>query len=292
MKTASPELLAHFRQSTTTLATLLEIARLDGVILYFTDLDQGFLYNGNFYKPYTGYAPSALETNTNASVDNQSIIGILDGTTISLADIRAGLYDFANAKLSIVNYKDLSMGEMAMLSGKFGEAILDGNQFTIELRGMAQLLQQKMGELYLPSCPAVFGDARCKINAEDLAYTKSFTVSAIIVDAERRKFRADILLDPTEYFDNGLVTFDEVSANPGAQMDVKLYTLLDAPVTGQVELYEPLANNIQVGDEGIIVVGCPKSKQACKTKFLTSNIINFRGFPHLIGATTALKGIS
>ena len=169
MKTISPEFKNHLAQGNTTLTTLLQINRLDGQVFYFTNREEGLTYNLNYYAPYSGYMPSALDTKINMSVDNQSIIGILNSDTITQADIRAGLFDFANVKLSAVNYKDLGMGEMSMLVGKFGEAVLEGNQFTIELRGMAQLLQQKMGELYLIPCPATFGDARCGINALDLS---------------------------------------------------------------------------------------------------------------------------
>jgi len=295
MKTISPEFKNHLAQGNTTLTTLLQINRLDGQVFYFTNREEGLTYNLNYYAPYSGYMPSALDTKINMSVDNQSIIGILNSDTITQADIRAGLFDFANVKLSAVNYKDLGMGEMSMLVGKFGEAVLEGNQFTIELRGMAQLLQQKMGELYLIPCPATFGDARCGINALDPAYTKSFTVSAIIVDEERRTFQTNSLVDTTGYFNSGLVTFDGNAANPGVVMDVKVYTLLQTnppdPIDlSQIELYEPMASNIQIGDSGTILVGCPKSLEACKTKFLQSNHLRYRGFPHLIGATTALRG--
>lgn len=284
-KVVSPELKAHLAGGVTTLATLLDINRLDGESFYFTDREQGILYNGNWYEPYTGYVPSAIETKINMSVDNQSITGALVADSISPDDIRAGLFDFANTELVIVNYEDLSMGHMPMLVGKFGENILGGNEFTMELRGMAQLLQQKMGELYLPSCAATFGDARCGIDAIDPDYTKSFIVTAIIVDEERRTFQTD-LVDVDGYFDSGFLTFNEFAANKNVGMDVKLYT----QANGRTELYEPLAYDIQVGDAGTVVVGCPKSFNACKTKFKVSNHLRFRGFPHLIGATTALKG--
>lgn len=284
-KTVSPELKVHFAQEVTTLATLLDIDRLDGESFYFTDSEEGILYNGNFYEPYTGYIPSAIETKINMSVDNQTITGALVADSIDPADIRAGLFDFANVTLVVVNYEDLGMGSMAMLVGKFGENIIGGNEFTIELRGMAQLLQQKMGEQYLASCPATFGDARCGINATDPDYTKPFVVTAIIVDEEKRTFQTD-LVDVGGYFDSGFLTFDEFAANRNIGMDVKLYTQPD----GRTELYEPLAYDIQVGDAGTIIVGCPKSFNACKTKFKVSNHLRFRGFPHLTGTTTALKG--
>ena len=54
-----------------------------------------------------------------------------------------------------------------------------------------------------------------------------------------------------------------------------------SPPGGAIELFQPMVNPIQVGDQYKLTAGCNKSTAACKVPF--DNILNFRGEPFVPG---------
>ncbi len=278
----SPQLKAHLAQSTTTLATCIDIVLVDGsgVAYYFTDHDKIIQHAGNDYLPTSGYIAGASNTKIDLAVDNSEIMGIIDDDTLKYEDLLAGRFDFADVKIFQINYADTTMGIMTMISGKAGRVTLEENTFKVELRGLTQHFQQSIGEPYIVLCPADLGDSRCTV---DLApFTTIFTVSGVVVDAEKRIFTTD-LTEADDYYDLGLVTWT-TSNNQYFKMDVKKYLNLN----GQIELYEPMPFDIQPGDQGTVQTGCDKKWETCRDRY--SNQLNYRGFPHLYGLSEALRG--
>lgn len=285
MKSITAALKTHIAQQVTTLAALWKIILQDSTEYYFTDHEKSIIFDGNTYLPSTGYSPSAIATNTNMAVDNQSVIGYLDNISISESDIRAGKFDYADVELFLVNYLAADIqGPLNIIVGKFGEVIIKDEEFSIELRGTTQLLQQQMGELYAVQCQAKFGDAKCGLNEADAAYTKTLTVTNVVGES-KREFETN-LTDDDNYFTGGYLTWT-AGDNSGYIMDIKKYE----KTNGIIELYEPMPNIIITGNTATIVVGCDKSLETCKTKFLASNIVNYRGFPYVTGMSTLLRGI-
>ncbi len=79
-------------------------------------------------------------------------------------DIRAGVWDYAEVRIFLVNWANLALGEIKQRRGRLGEVVInDDGTFRAELRGLTQLLQQAVGELYSPECRADLGDSRCKV---------------------------------------------------------------------------------------------------------------------------------
>lgn len=76
------------------------------------------------------------------------------------------------------------------------------------------------------------------------------------------------------YFDHGKITFTS-GLNSGLSMDIK------SSLPGQITLFLPMPNAVQVGDAYTIVAGCDKSIETCKATF--DNVVNFGGFPYLPG---------
>lgn len=70
------------------------------------------------------------------------------------------------------------------------------------------------------------------------------------------------------------------------------YAVMDytTSATGQVDLQLYMPYPIQVGDTFSAVAGCDKTMTVCKNSF--SNIVNFRGFPHLPGRDRLISGKS
>lgn len=164
MKQASPALAAHLAGPVTTLSTCWVITRRDGRVFRFTDHDQDLSFEGETYAARFGYARSALTSDAQLSVDNLDIDGIFDDAAISEAEMRAGLFDFAEVRIFLVNWADPSMGALRLRRGWLGEVTFsEQGSFRTELRGLTQALQQEIGEIYSAECRADLGDARCKV---------------------------------------------------------------------------------------------------------------------------------
>jgi uncharacterized phage protein (TIGR02218 family) len=106
MKNISEDLKNHLAGEVTTLATCWKLKRKDGEILGFTDHDKDLVVSGVSYKAATGFTPTAVQSHVGLAVDNLDVEGMLDSASITEADLMAGLYDFAEVEVFMVNYED------------------------------------------------------------------------------------------------------------------------------------------------------------------------------------------
>ncbi len=339
----------HLAQRVTTLATCIKINLVDGsnISYYFTDHDMPITYAGNTYLPTSGYVPSAQNTKIDLSVDNMSIVGIIDDIALKREDLLAGRFDNARARIFMVNYKAPDVdGDMVLINGTIGKIIVYDNTYYAEIRSLTQQLQQNVTTPYTVLCTSKFGDPnKCKVKKEppvwqpntvyeqdnilsvvnsstyderryvvtsstgnkqsgstepawnttigattvdnDLIWTtqdsltKLFTVIGIDSQEPRRLFATD-LTDIDGHYDLGLVTWTGGS-NQYFRMDVKAYLNLN----GQVELYEPMPFDIEIGHLGKISTGCDKQWETCKTRY--DDGVNYRGFIYLPGVSEILR---
>jgi uncharacterized phage protein (TIGR02218 family) len=186
------------------------------------------------------------------------------------ADINAGLYDFAELEIFMVNYADLPAGKLQLRRGWIGEITFGKNQFVAEVRGLAQKLSQRIGDIFSPLCRASFADAKCGKSSP--TYTSTASVTAV---ESRQVFSASALTQAAGYFNFGKVSFTS-GENSGLEMEVKDFA------NYKLTLVLPLPYEIAVSDTFNIIAGCDKNFDTCKTKF--SNAINFRGEPHVPGS--------
>jgi hypothetical protein len=164
MKIISAAMQAHLRQDVTTLTTCWKIKRMDGKIFAFTELDQDITYLGDVFKSTGGFNKSAIKNAASMAVDNLEVTGFLSDDTIAEDELRNGAFDYAEVEIFMINYMDLSMGTIKLRYGFFGEVkTAPSGAFLVELRGLIQLLAQKIGEVYTPECRADLGDDRCKV---------------------------------------------------------------------------------------------------------------------------------
>lgn len=163
-KTISGALATHLGLEVTSLATIWKVTREDTTAFFFTDHDKNIVFSGDTYLAAVGYNRTSIESRVGLAVDNLDVSGFLDSSAITETDLRAGLYDFADVRVSIVNWKDLSQGELKMRRGRFGEVkYSDDGTFSTELRGMSQAYSQRLVELYQPECRVDLGSAKCGI---------------------------------------------------------------------------------------------------------------------------------
>lgn len=274
MRVITPQLEAHFEGGLTTLATCWRIARLDGVEVGFTDHDEPIIYQSLEYDSIAGFTPTTVESKSNMSVDNLDVEGQTFPSKITEGDLLAGLYDYAEIEIFVVNYADLTQGKLVVKRGKLGEVTLNSQMFQAEIRGLTQHLSQTIGEVFSPSCRAILGDSRCKVALA------SFTISATVTEvANSQTFKASALTEASGYFTGGEVVWTSGN-NDDRRMEVKEFA------DTQVVLALAMGKSIQVGDTFDIIAGCDKTRETCQSKF--SNIINFRGEPDIPGTDKLL----
>ncbi len=176
MKTVSAGLQTHLASEVATLATCWLITRaVDGLVLGFTDHDDDIVFNGITYSAATGYTPADVSTTSALNVDNTELHGILTSPAITEDDLRAGLWDLATVQIFVVNWKDLTQGQMYQRVGTLGEVTVERGTFRAELRGLTQAYATSIGELTSAACRAVFGDARCGVSLGGVAVTGTLT---------------------------------------------------------------------------------------------------------------------
>lgn len=269
------EMQAHLASEVTTLCTCWKITRRDGEILGFTDLDRDVTIGALDYIAASGFTASSVASKADFAVDNLDIEGILSSEQITEPDILAGLYDYAEVEIFMVNYEDLSMGTIKLKRGYMGEVRVSRGQFVAELRGLAQHLSSRIGRVFLPTCDAVLGDARCGVTLASFEATVSITEAA-----DRQTFRSVDVAVPPGYYTGGEAVF-LTGDNAGLRMEIKEQTTYD------IVLALPMPRAIAIGDSVKLIAGCDKTRDTCKAKF--DNLINFRGFADIPGMDAILK---
>lgn len=269
MRTVSASLATHLAGETTTLAICWKLTLVSGTVMGFTDHTSDLEIDSIAYKAATGISPTSIESKDRFSVDNLDVEGILDSAAITEADIMAGVYDFAEILIFMVNVADLAQGSIVYRRGWLGEVSVKNSQFVAEVRGLTQKLQQNIGEIFSPSCRAVLGDFRCKANL--VPFTASGPVTAV---TSRQVFIADSFAQEAGYFSGGQVEWT-TGLNAGTKMEIKEFA------NKQFTLALPMSRSIAAGDQFTAVAGCDKTFNTCFTKF--SNAVNFRGEPYVPG---------
>ena len=278
MKQVSTALGAHLQGEVTTLAHCWKVTRRDGVVMGFTDHDADIIYDSVTYQAQAGFTPTALQTSATLAVDNLDLEGLLDAACIREEDLLAGLYDFAEVDVFLINYTDLTQGRMVLRTGWLGQVTVSQGQFVAELRGLTQRLSQTVGQLYSPTCRAMLGDAACGVNLA--GYTHSGQVSAA---TSRSQFTDSANTQADGYFAYGKVTFTS-GANAGLSMEVKQFA------NGSFTLILPLPHAIAAGDDYTAIAGCDKRFSTCAATF--DNAVNFRGEPHVPGLDAMMQTAS
>jgi uncharacterized phage protein (TIGR02218 family) len=274
VKAATAGLAAHIASEVTTLATCWRVTRQDGAEFFFTDHDRDLAFDGQTYKASTGYSRTAISSEAGLAVDNLDVDGVFDSEAITEEALRAGLFDHAEVRVFLVNWTNLTMGALKIRRGWFGEVTLsEQGTYHTELRGLAQALQQKLGEIYSPECRADLGDHRCRVDLS--LWTRAGTVTAT---TDRAVFTAAVAGDttPDGWFNGGLLTWT-TGANAGRSIEVKSWTA----TTRRLELFLPMGYPIAEGDTFSVYPGCDKRLETCIGRF--GNILNFRGEPYVPG---------
>jgi uncharacterized phage protein (TIGR02218 family) len=228
-----------------------------------------------------GFSASDIVSTAGFEVDNLELTTLDDGTLFDRDEVLAGAW--TNAEFRIFRYRwDVSPVTIAddvetLIRGWFGEVTLNQNTFRIELRGLAQKLQQPVGIVSTKTCRARLGDSAC---TKDLtSFTHTLTVTGV---TDKRTFTASGATQDPDYFGEGIVTWLTGDNAAGRAHKVRTFE------AGVFTLSLPTVLPIQVGDTFTAVAGCRKRlMEDCKTKF--NNVLNFQGEPHRPTVDTLTK---
>lgn len=277
VKTISGDLAAHLLQEVTTLARCVKITRRDGMVFAFTSHDTPITVGGVTYSATEGFQSTAVDTKSDFSVDNTDISGVFDDEAITVSDLRAGLFDFADVHLFLANW-NAAQGPLKIRRGKLGEVVSSPQGwFTVELRGLTQLLSQQIVELYGPMCRADLFDGRCALDAADytslghVTTVTDETTAIVTLDTLSSKYQAN-----DGWFANGLIHW-LTGENAGRSVEILTWS----ESTGTLGFHVPNSFPMTIGDTFSITPGCDKSLETCRDKF--NNLLNRRGEGYLPG---------
>lgn len=275
MRTLPAALADALASGVTTLCWCWRIAPRTGPALGFTDHDRDLVFDGTTFEAASGFTASEIRESVGLAVDNLEVESALSSPHLSEAALAAGDFDDARVEIYRVDWTDPE-SRVLVRCGSIGEVRRAGNAFAAEVRGLAHYLQQTRGRVFQYSCDAELGDSRCGIDLEHPSFRGEGTVTSSLGD--RIFATVDLSEFADGWFTRGLLTF-VAGDNAGRAVEVKRHQRREHDVT--IELWQPPGAPMVAGDTFVITAGCDKQHATCRAKF--SNVVNYRGFPHMPG---------
>lgn len=171
MKTISAELAADIGLGVTTLCQCFELTRKDGTVYRRTTHTRPITLEGHVWTP-GGFDPTDISSTFDGQIADVEILSYFDNE-LSEDDVRFGKLDDATGRVVWANYLAPAHGVMQMFKGIVsGTEITDDRtavRFTIS--GRLSTLMARLGEIRSPTCRAIFGDDRCKVDIDALKVT-------------------------------------------------------------------------------------------------------------------------
>jgi uncharacterized phage protein (TIGR02218 family) len=188
--------------------------------------------------------------------------GIFDKAYISLDRLYSPIpwrYNMPNIPIDYV-LKARFFGRMDVQEVRLDHA-------NIQVKSPSDMLTRELPRnLVKPSCLNHFGDFMCQVNPESFRRT----VSAQAGSSKEMIVTGSSYADG--YYDNGLI-YSTSGKNKGQFSSIKTYS------GGNVTLFKPFTEDVNVGDTFDILCGCDKTMKTCDQKY--GNLIHFRGCPFL-----------
>lgn len=234
----------------------IKITRTDGVIYRFTALDENLIVQEDdlqfyAYKSADSFKLTALENQAGLAVSNMDIDSVISDESITEGALIGGLFDYANVEIFIAYWASHRVGTLPLRTSWVGEVVLRGIEFTADLRGIAQKLQQIFIQTTSLDCRWRFADAKCGLNPA--TYTRTVTVTEV---ESNDTFRANIAAPDRNKFQWGLATW-LTGNNAGGQMEIIRNH------NQRLHLFLPMPYDIEVGDSVSMIYGCDKNFTTC-----------------------------
>lgn len=279
MRDIPSALAAHLAEGATTLCRCWSLTRRDGVVLGFTDHDGPLTFDGITFAATTGLEAAETTAELGFAIGGGEVSGAFAAVGLNEADLARGLYDDARIAIWLVNWADIAQ-RLLLETGFVGEVRRGDLGFTAEVRGLAKAFDEERGRLYMRSCAADLGDARCGVALVAVAASVATSDGRLGLTAPALAAFAD------GHFTGGRLVFTG-GGNVGFSTEVKRHGAAGGLVA--LQLWQAPPAPIAAGDAFTVSPGCDKSFATCQAKF--GNGINFRGFPHIPGNDFIIGGV-
>ncbi len=272
-------LAAHLDTAATTLCHCWSLTRRDGLVLGFTDHDRKLSFDGVDFAATTGLEAAESAAELGFAIGGGEVAGAFAAFGLNEADLARGLYDDARVRVWLVNWAEPGQ-RVLMEEGFVGEIKRGEASFTAEIRSFAKAFDEERGRLYMRSCSADLGDARCGVAL--------VAAEAEVIESDGRLSLSAEGMEsyPDGHFTGGRLIFTG-GANAGFATEVKRHGREGAQALFQ--LWQAPAAPIAPGDGFRVTPGCDKSFGTCRAKF--GNGVNFRGFPHMPTSDFIIGGV-
>lgn len=280
-KTIPAGLLTHYALPWQTLAQCITITRLDAVVLRYTSLDVPLVVAGNTYQA-AGLNVSGLATTAGLAVSNAELQILPDDALgIVRSELITGKWDHASFVLFEADWATPANGINTLMAGTLGEVRPARGIYTVELRSLAQVLQNQVGASTSKTCRYRLGSTALPAGLCNVALGP-FTVTGTLTSAASRQVFTDTArAEADDYFGEGLLTWTG-GANAGYSEKIKTYA------ADTFTLVRPAPFAVVAGDTYSAIAGCRKrADEDCRVKF--ANLLNFGGEPHLPGVDAMLR---
>ncbi|MBQ4875408.1 MAG: DUF2163 domain-containing protein [Rickettsiaceae bacterium H1] len=254
----------------TTLKTCLKISLTDNSVIAVTDCDCNLIIEGIEYFAGNSFEYGNIKNSSSLDVDNLRIKSFISSNVITESDILAGKYDRARVEIFQINYENLTQEKNILKFGIITEIKIIDNQFIAEISDFSKKTEQQITDTFSPYCRAKFCDHLCKLDINNFMHRG--LVSKVTVP--NKKFVDISLSQAQNYYRYGVVKFLS-GKNKNHSFEVKQSSV------NEIELFFSTPYEIKFGDCYTVFAGCDKLFTTCADKF--SNVVNFRGEPHIPG---------
>jgi uncharacterized phage protein (TIGR02218 family) len=250
----------------TSAALCWRLERTDGAGIALTSHDAAVTSEGALYQPAPGMAPASVTRRLGLEPHSAEVSGALSTEALDEAELAAGRWDGAQARLTVVDWRAPDAESVQLISGELGSVSIDDSSFSAELLGAAAKLNAPVCPSTSAECRAQFGDEQCRI---DLA---GRTLRAKVIASADGTLTLNTSVD--DRFVLGRLRYMS-GANCG------LSSIILSAAGSIVQLRDLPRATVESGCVVEVREGCDKRFETCVTRF--ANAENFRGEPHLPG---------
>lgn len=295
-----PALQAHLDSGATTTTLLLKITPRspDYPPVGVTALDRDVEYDdgegdssGVVYHAAVGMVPKEIRQSLSMAVDNTEFQHLLAEYPLALSeeDVVAGVYDFADFVLMLVNYEDLSMGHVELMRGQLGQMrVENGMAFWTEQTSLVKQLKQSIVEKDSLTCRATFGSQ--PIGTPGAEVTQRFPCGFDTSTLWTASSVMTVGLESSRTFTALGLGLDADACVPGMLRWItgrnagRSYEVEAQDADGVISLAFETMFPIAIGDTFEIRPDCTKWKDGhngCKTFWGADWVLHYRGEPYI-----------
>ena len=259
------------------LAHCLRVVAKDGSELLFTDHDRKLTVENKAYLPIVLGSLSADRREGGLRSGDQDVRGVIDGTTITLPQLRTQKYRGATVYILVVDW-----ARPAIVYSRHRRIItrivFDGSNFVGTMESVTQKLRRptggRFGGYFSQTCQYELGGDFCKANISAETVTAAEVGSVpdeyMTVRFTTASFAPPAAAQVDDYYRDGSLVWTS-GDNVGQVSPIVGFTYS----TRECRLLVPTLKPMQVGDEATVKPGCNGLFDTCKDKF--SNQANFGG---------------